>query len=282
MGVFFLLEDAIDWIQNEVAQVLQPFLGYFHLFPPHEPYMTRKEYVDIFDDGWKPEPKPVHAFPLSKSEEFLNLRRRHYDEYLAFVDAEFGRLLDFLRRTGILDNTYFILTSDHGQLFEREIHGHVTSTLYEPLIRVPLLISKPGQRLREDVTTPTSCVDLLPTLLSIAGKPVPDWCEGQILPSFGTSNPNSDRNIYAVEAKKNPRSAPLKMGTVSIINGRYKLIRYFGYQAKMDDYELYDLQNDPGEYEDLYQSRKRMASELKGELIARIDDANRKITEGEV
>ena len=282
MGVFFLLEDAIDWIQKEVAEVPQPFFGYFHLFPPHEPYMTRKEFVDIFDDGWEPESKPVRAFPQNKSEEFLNSRRRHYDEYLAFADAEFGRLYDFLRRTGILDNTCFILTSDHGQLFEREIHGHVTATLYEPLVHVPLIISKPGQRVREDITTPTSCVDLLPTILNIAGKPLPDWCQGQILPSFGTSKPNSDRNIYAVEAKKNPRSAPLKMGTVSMIKGRYKLIRYFGYQAKKDNYELYDLQNDPEEYEDLYQSRKKSASELKGELLAGIDDANRKITEGEV
>lgn len=282
MGVFFLLEDAIDWIQEEVAKVPQPFLGYFHLFPPHEPYMTRNEYVDIFDDGWQPEPKPVHAFPQSKSDEFLNLRRRHYDEYLAFVDAEFGRLLDFLERMGILDNTYFILTSDHGQLFEREIHGHVTSTLYEPLIHVPLLISKPGRTEREDVTTPTSCVDLLPTLLNIAGKPVPDWCEGKILPSFDTSNSSSDRNIYAVEAKQNPRSAPLKMGTISMMAGQYKLIRYFGYRAKMDDYELYDLQNDPEEYEDLYDSRRNFASDLKGELIARLNDANRKFAEGEV
>src|SRR3972149_5008494 len=150
MGVFFLLEDAIDWIQKEVAEVPQPFFGYFHLFPPHEPYMTRKEFVDIFDDGWEPESKPVRAFPQNKSEEFLNSRRRHYDEYLAFADAEFGRLFDFLRRTGILDNTCFILTSDHGQLFEREIHGHVTATLYEPLVHVPLIISKPGQRVRED------------------------------------------------------------------------------------------------------------------------------------
>ena len=65
----------------------------------------------------------------------------------------------------MLDDTYVIVTSDHGEMFERGIRGHVTPTLYEPVIRVPLLIAKPGQREREDVYAPTSCVDLLPTLL---------------------------------------------------------------------------------------------------------------------
>jgi arylsulfatase len=217
----------------------------------------------------------VLAFSHDKSEEFLNEQRRFYDEYIAFVDAEFGRFVDFLDRSGVLEDTYFIVTSDHGQLFEREIHGHVTSTLYEPLIHIPLLISKPGQKEREDVLTPTSSVDLLPTLAHIAGKPFPDWCEGQILPTFHQTNPESGRSIYTVEAKMNPKSTSLKVGTVSIMKDRYKLVHYFGYEAKKDDYEFYDLENDPEELEDLYPSRGKLATELKAELLAKLYDVNR-------
>jgi hypothetical protein len=274
-GLFFLLEQTIDWIQSHVIDIPRPFLGYFHLFPPHEPYTTRKEYIDIFNDGWMPEPKPELAFSEHRTEGYLNEQRRLYDEYIAFVDAEFGRLVDYLDRNGVLEDTYFIVTSDHGQLFERGIHGHANCTLYEPLVHIPLLISKPGQKAREDVLAPTSSVDVLPTLAYIAGKPAPDWCEGQILPTFLQASPDIGRSIYAVDAKSNPKSTPLKIGTVSLMGSRYKLIHYFGYQGKEDDYELYDLENDPDEYDDIYSFRGTLASDLKAELLAKLDDVNR-------
>jgi arylsulfatase A-like enzyme len=276
VGVFFLLEDAMDWIKSQVLNAPKPFVGYFHLFPPHEPYNTRKEFVDMFNDGWTPQPKPKRAFPQGRSESFLNNKRRYYDEFILYADAEFGRLVDSLEESGILENTYFILTSDHGELFERGIQGHVTSTLYEPVIRTPLLILRPGQRERVDVDARTSCVDLLPTLLHIGGKPIPEWCEGQILPTFGDSKPDPERSIYVVEAKQNPKSDPLEIGTVARINGDYKLIHYFGFKNFSDVYELYDLKQDPEEMENLYNDKEDLASELKSELLAKIEEENQK------
>lgn len=275
LGLFFLLEDAIDWIIRHVMEQPRPFFSYIHLFPPHEPYMTRRDYVDIFNDGWEPQPKPVLAFPQDKTQEDLNESRRHYDEYLAFVDAEFGRLYDSLEAAGVLDNTILIITSDHGQLIERRIHGHVTSTLYDPLIHIPLMISKPGQKERQDIHEPTSIVDLLPTLFHIAGVESPDWSEGTVLPGFGPSQADAQRSVYVVEAKNNPKLAPLEKGTFSMIKGRYKLIRYFGYPGKEDDYEFYDLENDPEERENLASQRSRQMPELKDELITRLNEINR-------
>jgi arylsulfatase A-like enzyme len=276
VGVFFLLEDAIDWINAQVPSAPKPFLGYFHLFPPHEPYNTRKEFVDIFNDGWTPQTKPKLAFPQGRSESFLNSKRRYYDEFIAYTDAEFGRLIDSLEQSGALDNTYFILTSDHGELFERGIQGHYTSTLYEPVIRIPLLISKPGQEERIDVDMRTSCVDLLPTLLYLADKPIPEWCEGQVLPSFGQSKPDPERRIYVVEAKQNPKMGPVKIGTVALMKGDFKLIHYFGFKDFSDVYELYDLKKDPEEMENLYNRRTDLAAELKSELLAKLDEENHK------
>jgi arylsulfatase A-like enzyme len=276
VGVFFLLEEAMDWIKSQVLSAPKPFVGYFHLFPPHEPYNTRKEFVDIFKDGWTPQPKPKHAFPQGRSESFLNNKRRYYDEFIPYADAEFGRLVDALEESGIMENTYFILTSDHGELFERGIQGHVTSTLYEPVIRTPLLISRPGQRERVDVDTRTSCVDLLPTLLHITGKPIPEWCEGQILPTFGDSKPDSERSIYVVEAKQNPKMGPLKIGTVALMKGDFKLIHYFGFKDFSDVYELYDLKKDPEEMENLYNKRTDLAAEMKSELLSKVEEENHK------
>jgi choline-sulfatase len=276
IGIFFLLEDAIDWIKTQVVEAPRPFLGYYHMLPPHEPYKPRREFIDGFNDGWQPPPKPTLIFPQNRTEEYLSDQRRQYDEYLAYVDSEFGRLLDSLEQTGVLEHTLVILTSDHGQLFERGIHGHVTSTLYDPVIHVPLLISKPGQNKREDVRSPTSAVDLLPTLLHYTGKSIPEWCVGRILPTFSGPDPDPARNIFAVEAKMNPKMGPLNVGTAAMIKGRYKLVRYFGYDRPQDFYELYDLENDPDELEDLFRLKiVSLASELKEELNLKIAEANK-------
>jgi arylsulfatase A-like enzyme len=273
-GLFFLLEDAINWIRGQVENDSRPFLGYFHLLPPHEPYHTRKEFIDIFKDGWKPTPKPILRYSQNLSQDYLDEQSRYYDEYISYVDEEFGRLIDSLDKSGALENTCVILTSDHGQLFERGIHGHVTPTLYEPLIHIPLLISKPGQTAREDIYTHTSAVDVLPTLCQIAGKPVPEWTEGQVLPGFGGVLPDNGRKIYVVEAKLNPKSGPIKIGTTAMIQGDHKLVRYFGYQSK-DAYELYDLYNDPDEMVDRFEpNRGSLSDELKGELVAKLDQEN--------
>jgi arylsulfatase A-like enzyme len=271
---FFLLEVAIDWLKDQMNSYPQPFLGYYHFMPPHSPYAARRDFIDAFKDGWKPVTKKSHFFSQGVPDQLLNRRRREYDEYIAYTDAEFGRLFDFMAQSGLLDNTYVIVTSDHGELFERGIRGHTTQTLYEPLIRIPLLISKPGQGRREDVHTLTSCVDLLPTLLDVTGQPIPDWCEGRILPTFGDQEAGSDRAIFAVEAKSNPKQAPLTKATVAIIKDQYKLIHYFGYDKYESEYELYDLANDPEELEDLYASEKQVAANLQNELRDKLQEVN--------
>jgi len=273
-SLFFILEHAIDWIKDWLGSSPQPFLAYFHLLPPHEPYVTRREFVDLFDDGWTSVAKEPHFFSEGHSDEFINQQRREYDEYIAYADAEFGRLYDFMAQTGILDNTYVVVTSDHGEMFERGIRGHVTPVLYEPIIRVPLLISKPGQLQRDDVYTPTSAVDLLPTFLHATGQSIPDWCEGQVLPTFGGKEASDERSIFSVEAKSNPKQAALTKGTVALIKDQYKLIHYFGYGGYRNEYELYDLVNDPEEMEDLYLSNKLVAADLQSELEDKLAEVN--------
>lgn len=271
---FYLLEHAIDGIRSLVSSSPRPFLGYFHLFPPHEPYRPRREFIGLFDDGWVPVAKEPRFFSKGESDEHLNQWWNEYDEYIAYTDAEFGRLYDFMEQTGLLDNTYVVFTSDHGQLIERGIHGHFTSVLYEPLIHIPLLISKPKQQQREDVYTPTSCVDVLPTLLHVTGQTIPDWCEGHVLPTFDDKEASSGRSIFALEAKRNPKHAPLTRGTVALVKDQYKLVHYFGYDGHEDEYELYDLVNDPEEMEDLYLSRKSVAADLQRGLGEKLREIN--------
>lgn len=271
--VLFELEDVIDGILAVTSDLQQPFFAYYHLFPPHDPYRPRREFVDLFDDQIVHTPKEPHFFSQGHSDEILRHKRREYDQYVAYVDAEFGRLYDSMAASGMLDSTYVIVTSDHGELFERGIWGHDTQVLYEPIIQIPLVISKPGQKQREDVYKATNCVDLVPTLLQIAGQGTPGWCEGRMLPSLGGEH-DSQRSLFCVDAKSNSAWSPISIGTVALIGGRYKLIHYFGYPGYRNEYELYDLENDPEELENLYSSTNPIAANLQEQLELKLQKVN--------
>lgn len=271
-SIHFTLEDAVNWMENEVMRTPKPYFAYIHLFPPHAPYNPRHEFIGRFDgDGYTEADKPPH--PLGWSFGKPNVFRRQYDEYIAYADAEFGRLYDFLVKSGVTDNTYVIFTSDHGELLERSVRGHLNPLLYDAIIRVPLIISMPGQSTRVDVNTPTSCLDLLPTLASIAGAAIPDWAEGQVLPGLGGES-KPGRDVYVIEAKSNAKGAPLTKATVAMVRDQYKLIYYRGYDQGYDDrIEFYDIGQDPEELDDLAGSS--MAADLQRDLMAKLEQVNR-------
>lgn len=265
----------MDGIVSTLADAPAPFLAYFHLLPPHQPYCPRREFVGAFDDGWQPAPKDARFFSQKVPEKRLGLLRQQYDEFIGYVDAELGRLLAMLAQNGQLDNTIVVVTSDHGELFERGIHGHETETLYAPVVHVPLLISLPGQAQRHDVYTPTSCIDLLPTLLHLAGRPIPDWCEGTILPNFSPQKVAEGRSLFALEAKRNRKQLALTRYTVALRQGEFMLTHYVGYRQVDDAFELYDLASDPEQRRDLYPDRPAILSSLRDEIRARLDEANK-------
>jgi arylsulfatase A-like enzyme len=266
----FLLEDAIDWTIGRLQAMPQPFFAYLHFLPPHDPYNARMDFVGRFA-GPRPAPaKPIHAFATGETPEWIANASREYDEYIGYADAELGRLLDFMDAHGFLDTTHVIVTSDHGELFERGIWGHLSQALFEPLIRVPLVVSSPGQRTPRDVHRTTSSVDVLPTLLQLAGIPQPDWCEGEPLPLGADEASPSDRAVYAMDAKGSSKFGPLRKRTVSVIRDRRKLIHYLGYDEYDDVYELYDLRDDPHELRNLYSPGRGPASDLKALLQAQL------------
>lgn len=273
--IVYRLDHVFDGLMKQIDDLLQPFISYIHIFSPHAPYRARRDFIGIFDDGWMHVKKPDHAITEGESYETTEQNRVWYDEYIANVDFEFGRFLDHLEETGMLNNTYLIVTSDHGELLERGVKGHVTPLLYEPLVRIPLLISSPGQMQRTDIHTPTCSVDLLPTLLALTGREVPDWAEGELLPGLGGEE-NAERDVYMLEAKSNPAFVALSRFTFAMRRGRYKIIMYRGYEVfGKDVFELYDLENDPEEMNDLFPKENALANELKTELIKKLDEINR-------
>jgi arylsulfatase A-like enzyme len=278
-GNFFLLEHATDYLNNLLASAPKPFVGYFHFFPPHVPYATRRDYAGRFEeDGYKTPEKPEHVFSAQRSlVNMLNMRLK-YDEYLLYVDQEFGRIIDFMEGSGLLEDTFVILTSDHGEMFERGIVGHTTPALSQPVIRIPMIVFEPGRSTREDVYTPVSNIDLLPTLLHLAGQDIPGWCEGDVLPPFRPGDARGDRGVYSMYIRSNKKYLPLDRGSIVLIKESYKLVYYYGYTelepAGGDVIELYDIQNDPEEMVDLSSDNRKLAGELLDEVKSKLEQVN--------
>jgi len=263
-------------LQNSV-NTLRPVLGYFHLFAPHGPYCPHKEFVDTFPEINVPRKSPHPLAIAELSPEALYIQRKHYDEYLANVDAEFGKMMDMLEKAGILENSYVVITSDHGEGFERGEFGHGTYLLYDPVIHIPLIISAPGQKERFDVFSPTSSTDIMPTLLSLAGKDIPSGLERRVLPGLGGTE-NFQRSIFALEAKENSAFQPITKATMALIKDGKKLIYYTGYDEYPEVFELYDLVHDIEETRDLFLEDAVTAARMKEELLDALANANRSFT----
>ncbi len=280
--IIFKIRDVFAGIADELARLDQPSLCYFHVYPPHDPYRPQTEFSGLFLDGWNPKPKPRHSLwkDHSTSRKTLNEQRLLYDQYLANADAAFGELVERLEASGVLDRSILIVTSDHGESFERGYLGHSGPYVYEPSIRIPLLIAVPGQMERRDYHSITTSVDILPTLLTIAGYAIPSWCEGRVLPGFGLADENGERVIFSMDGKNSSAFGDLPVLSVAMRKGKYKIIHYRGYNEEGDPYhagvyELFDIASDPGERTNLAGSHPSILNELKKELLSAYDSARR-------
>jgi choline-sulfatase len=275
---YFLLEDAIDWLQSEIVQLPRPFMGYIHLMPPHAPCSTHRDFFRAFaGDGFQVPAKPWDVFAGKVTAPELERQRMAYDEYVLYLDREFARLFEYLDTSGVLDNTWLIFTSDHGELFERGIRGHISPLLYQPVVRVPLVIFEPGRKSRLDVHDTTSAIDVLPTLLHVTGQPAAAWVEGSLLPPFAEGEPDPERAVYALHAKPNDPEAALTHATAMMVRGEHKLMYFFGYPELgegVERVELYDLKADPEELHELSREQPALTLELLTALKEKLREVN--------
>ena len=269
----FSLDDLADGLINTIRQFTSPTLAYFHVYPPHEPYAPKRDFVDMFKDGWVPVEKPTH--PLSYARRPLDeilINRLRYDQYLAAWDTQFAHVIEFLQSSGLLNKSIVVLTSDHGELFERGEIGHLTFLLSSPVVQVPLLISLPGQSERRDIHSFTSGVDILPTVAHLVGAETPAWNEGRPLPGLGgEEDPN--RSIYSMDAKTASSFSSFEQFSISLMKQGHRLI-YYQY-SDYSGFEFYNLDEDREELRDLFPSKPALALHMKDELLQTIEEFNR-------
>ncbi|MGZ9236051.1 MAG: sulfatase family protein [Anaerolineales bacterium] len=270
----FVLEDVVDGAIQILKNIQMPTLAYLHFHPPHDPYTPTREFFGKFAKGGLPPDKPIHTLSGKISKKSIHKQRGFYDEYIASWDGEVARLFTFLKESGLTQNSYVFVTSDHGEIFERGELGHWTPLLYDPVVHVPLVVSRPGQKIREDIHAFTSSVDILPTAAHLTGNPIPAWAEGKLLPGLGGVH-DEGRSVFSLDAKTNSSFTPLVNFSISITRDHQRLAYYKYPKNNYEKYEFYDLNADPQELNDLYPSSLALAIEMKDELSEKIEEVNR-------
>ncbi|MCK4271240.1 sulfatase-like hydrolase/transferase, partial [bacterium] len=179
--------------------------------------------------------KKIRLTSLDK-EHLINL----YDAEIAYVDAEIGKLMAKLKKMGLYDNTLIVLNSDHGEAFGEHQKYYHGMTVYDEMVRVPIIIKPPHSRnKKKKIHGQVRNIDIMPTVLDYCGLEAPEDCDGQSLRSFieGDAPPNLPG------ISETHRGTTMKFHLLALRHQGHKLI----YDLANDRVELYDLRTDPRE-----------------------------------
>ncbi|MFV2068940.1 MAG: sulfatase [Pirellulales bacterium] len=244
---------AVEQLEKEPAE---PFFLSVGFFLPHVPCYATERWFDLYPEAttrlppvrlddrddtprfswylhWKL-PEPRLKF-LRESGQWKNLVRS-YLACVSFVDSQVGRVLDALERNGQADHTIVVLWSDHGwHLGEKLITGK--NTLWERSTRVPLVFAGPGIAVGAMCNRPAELLDIYPTLVELCGLPHKESLEGHSLVSQ-LRDADAPRPWPAVTTHNHDNHA--------VRSERWRYIRYADGSE-----ELYDLEKDPNEWDNL-------------------------------
>ena len=275
-----VMRQAADWLEAYTLDA--PFYMWVDCFDPHEPWDPPQDYARRYDpsfdslDGLVP---PGLTSQMTEAQVRNTLTA--YAGEVTLVDRWVGHLLDTLERTGKLDDTLIVFTSDHGCMLgeQGEMHKGVTR-LRNQCTRLPLFIRHPkgegaGQRVRGFVQH----TDMLPTALGIMGLPQHERMLGRnVWPSL-TPVPSPTRS-QASAGRGVPRSGGVRDYTVTAFGAcaSYRTDRW-NYLTIWDPEsdnprppELYDLQADPQELTNVAADHPQVAAELREALQAHLRD----------
>ncbi len=190
---------------------------------------------------------------------------RDYMKTVKSLDDNVGRVLDYLQEKGLLDNTLVVYTSDQG--FYMGEHGWFDKRfMYEESMHTPLIMRLPaGFDRKGDIDELVQNIDYAPTFLELAGVPVPDDMHGiSLLPLLKGEHPAHWRQSLYYHYYEYPAEHSVKRH-YGVRTNRYKLIHFYN---DIDEWELYDLQADPTEMNNLYGQTEyaSVVEELRTEL----------------
>ena len=205
MSAFRINRNFFNWMDAREAEDDRPFFGYVHYLDVHWPYNRRLETTErLFGDWAIPREPPMGAgmaeewMADSTDPSELEALVARYDMEVSFADHAIGELIHHLEQRGQWEDTVLVVTSDHGEGFlehGRLQHGYEP---YEEVIRIPLVIRLP-EAMRTEVRTveaPVGLIDLMPTLLDLAGLDPEPQALGESVRPFMFGAPAGPRVVF--------------------------------------------------------------------------------------
>ncbi|MBN1826549.1 MAG: sulfatase [Candidatus Eisenbacteria bacterium] len=276
-GAGEVTDAMLDWLG---ANAGRPFFAFLHFNDAHGPGRTPEPYDRLFPTGDEREHTGDERWRWLftggeelEGEAFRAFREHKtalYDGSIRYIDAEIGRVLDWLERRDLADRTVVVVLSDHGEEFwehagaEKEVyddprgfygvgHGH---TLFDEQLRLFLLIRGPGVPVNRVIPNQVRAIDLAPTLFEIAGLGAPRGVEGRSLLPVWEGREREDRPALA-------EAIIFGSDRRAVIRDGYKYVF-----SPDEPHLLYDLDADPGETRNLIGLETDRAAALFTELEA--------------
>lgn len=281
-----LTRKAVQWLQQKHEK---PFCMFLWFYSPHAPFYRPKDMVNdlngvfipkpsTFDEDLKDYPGKPRAvadaddkigYSEVNSDDPRSLEELVKNHYAGVEDNDrnVGAVLQELERRNLINDTAILLSSDHGFLLG-EHHLYDKRLMYEPSIRVPMMLRYPGQ-VKPGAASEEMVLnlDMAPTLLEIAGLPVPSEMQGKSMLPLAEDQPNVPwRKDWLYEYYEYPGYENVRPCR-GVRTERYKLIHFF---IDPQEFELYDLQGDPDEMENLYgkPGYEKLTAHLKERMAA--------------
>lgn len=262
------IDRAVEWLTERAPTIGRPWTLTVNTSAPHFPHYVTQELWDMYaDSGDLPKyglecPSANHPYAKDLrvhfetdlfSEEQIRGLRRGYLGCITWVDNALGRLLDTLEKSRCLDETVIVYTSDHGEMLGK-FGMWWKCSLYEDSVRIPLIVAGPGFKRGARVKTPVTLHDLQASIFKALGKIRPHGWWGTALQDIPENDPS--RAAFAEYHGHGVHS-----GAFMIRRGKWKLI------YNMDaPHQLFDLESDPEELDNVADTEKEIFNELVDEL----------------
>ncbi|MGQ7869369.1 sulfatase-like hydrolase/transferase [Sunxiuqinia sp. sy24] len=249
-------DDAEQFIAQS-SNSANPFFMYLAFNAPHDPRQSPKEFVDMYPlenvavpENFLPEYpykeemgagkglRDEQLAPFPRTEYSIKVNRQEYNAITTHMDAQIGRILTALEKSGQLDNTYIFFSADHGLAVGS--HGLVgKQNMYDHSVRVPLMVVGPGIPENSKVDADVYLQDIMASAIELAGVEKPEYVEFNSLMglAFGQETESAYPEIYGCYTKKQRM----------IRDDGFKLIVY----PEAEVMRLYDVKNDPLEMNDI-------------------------------
>jgi arylsulfatase A-like enzyme len=238
--------EVTDSVCGWLDHVETPFFAWAHYMDLHWPYHLEEALTHPRDiaQAWQDHAIMYDRSNFNGNESITVDQRKHfvglYEQSLQYLDAQIGRLMRHLDKVGYDSNTIIILLSDHGEEFlDHGRWGHWESNLYDEILRVPLIIRMPNWSGIQVIRRQVRLLDLMPSILDLCDCPIPKELMGaSMVPLWTQREPEYEGEIAISEMRRDPWHR---------IALRTEAFKYIWDSKRPDQPDLYDLQADPAE-----------------------------------